>query len=66
MLGRQVGAIADTENLPTGIVSQQEGRKRHRNHERLERARRQIDDQARDLASSYALKLVGDSIEVPI
>jgi hypothetical protein len=65
LVGKVLG-IADTEELGRGIVAQAPGRKRDRGQQRLQMARRQVDDQAPDLALAYRGKLGGDDLDVPV
>lgn len=66
MLVGQVLAVTGTDELQRRVAPQCPGHERHRGHDRLQRARRNVDDQALDLALQHRLKLGRDQFHVPV
>src|SRR5436305_10761785 len=57
--------IADAEDLRRGIVPETPGREGDRGQQRLQVARRQVDDEAPDLAAAQGGQFGGDYCDVP-
>src|SRR5205814_5232644 len=66
VLAGEISTVAQSDDPAAWLMTEQECRKSHRNHDRLEMARRQIDDQTRDLASPDLLDHMGDRVDVPV
>jgi hypothetical protein len=62
----QIFAVADADDPDGGIERQQERRKGHRHDERLQLARRQVDDQAPLAPLDALLQKVDDGLDVPV
>src|SRR5262249_44680483 len=63
---REILGIADADDLGRGVVPETPGRKGDRGQQRFQMARRQVDDQAADLALAHRSKLGGDHLKVPV
>ena len=62
----EVPGVAGADDLRTWVVSQEPGDERNRRAMRLQRSRRQIDDQPLGLAKTGAFELAGHDLEVPV
>jgi hypothetical protein len=61
----EVLGIADAEDLRRGIMPETPGREGDRGQQRLQVARRQVDDQPPDLAATQCCQLRGDDFDMP-
>jgi len=65
-LVREILGIADAEELGRRVVTQTPGRKGDRGQQGFQMARRQVDDQAADLALAHRGELGRDHLKVPV
>src|ERR1700677_4645198 len=61
----QIAGIGNADDVPRRVVSKDESRKGDRRRYRLQRARRHVDDQPRDLTATKPLELIGERLEMP-
>ena len=61
----EVLRIADAEYLRRRLAPETPGRKRDRSQQRLQMARRQVDDEPPDFARAHCRELRGDHLDVP-
>src|SRR6478736_1120800 len=66
MLGRQIIAVTDRDDLAPRVKPKQVRRKCNRDCYRFQIGRWKVDDQAGDFPASDALELIGDGSYVPI
>src|SRR6516165_11621091 len=62
----QIGAIADANDARSRVATQHVGRERYRGHEGFKRPRRRNDNQALNYTAPNKLKVIRDSLMMPV